>query len=124
MGAVMLSEYLAAAQDRSFRYGRHDCALFAARWVKIRTGRDLTLGIRHQSLREGIELLRAAGYDDHIALAAVQLEARDSVLMAQKGDIAVIHRSLGIVTGERVALLERKGLVYLPITAASKVFVV
>lgn len=124
MGAVMLSEYLAATQVKTFRYGRHDCALFAARWVKLRTGRDVTLGIRHTSLREGIEQLRAAGYEDHIALAAAQLEARESPLLAQKGDIAVIHRSLGIVTGERVALLERKGLVYFPITAASRAFVV
>lgn len=120
----MLSEYLAKAQSTTFRYGRNDCALFAARWVKLRTGRDLTLGIRHRSLREGLEQLRAAGYQDHIALAAAQLEARDSVLMAQKGDIAVINRSLGIVTGERVALLERRGLAHFPLTAASKVFVV
>lgn len=120
----MLSEYLAKAQNTTFRYGRNDCALFAACWVKLRTGRDLTLGIRHRSLREGLEQLRAAGYQDHIALAAAQLEARDSVLMAQKGDIAVINRSLGIVTGERVALLERRGLAHFPITAASKVFVV
>lgn len=124
MGAVMLSEYLAGAQAKTFRYGRHDCALFAARWVKACTGRDLTLGIRHASLREGIEQLRAAGFDDHIALAAAQLETRETPLLARKGDIAVIHRSLGIVTGERVALLERKGLVYFPITAASKAFVV
>ena len=120
----MLSEYLASAQDKAFRYGRHDCALFAARWVKLCTGRDVTLGIRHTSLREGIEQLRAAGFDDHIALAAAQLEARETPLLARKGDIAVIHLSLGIVTGERVALLERKGLVYFPITAASKAFVV
>lgn len=117
----MLGDYLASAQGKTFRYGRHDCALFAARWVEEQTGRDLTLGIRHQSLREGLELLRAAGFESHIAVAASQLEEVPP-LMARRGDIAAVDRCLGIVTGERVALLERKGMATVPLTSATRAF--
>lgn len=121
MGAVMLSEYLAAAQGKAFRYGRHDCALFAVAWVKAKTGRDLSLGLRHSSLREGIELLRAAGYRDHVEAFAAQSE-EVPVLMARRGDIAVVNNCLGIVTGERVALVRRRGLVTVPLTSATRAF--
>jgi hypothetical protein len=121
MGAVMLGDYLAQAQAKTFRYGQHDCALFAARWVLARTGQDLTLGIRHTSLRDGIEQLRAAGFENHVAVAVAHLE-EVSPLMARRGDIAAVDDMLGIVTGERIALLQRRGLVTVPITLGERAF--
>lgn len=121
MGAVMLGDYLASAQGKTFRYGSHDCAMFAARWVLAQTGRDLMLGIRYRSLREGLELLRAAGFESHIEAAASQLEEVPP-LMARRGDIAAVERCLGIITGERVALLERDGMATVPLTSATRAF--
>lgn len=116
-----LRRYLATCEARVFRYGRHDCALFAAGWVRLRTGRDLTLGIRYASLREGSARLLAEGYADHVAVAAAQL-AEIAPLQARPGDIAVLRGALGIVTGERLALPGRRGLAYAPLTMAGRAF--
>jgi hypothetical protein len=121
MGAVMLGEYLAKARAKPFRYGRTDCALFTARWVKIKTGKDLRMGIKYQSLREGVEALRAAGYDSHIDVAAAHLPEIPP-LQAQRGDIGVVNGCLGIVLGERIALLERRGFITVPITSIERAF--
>lgn len=121
MGAVMLSEYIASARNRPFRYGRHDCALFAAGWVRAKTGRDLTLGIKHRSLRDGIEQLRAAGFESHVEVAAAHLEEIPA-LFAARGDIAAVGGALGIVMGERIAMLEKTGLATVPLTSATRAF--
>lgn len=117
----MLGDYLASARTRPFRYGRHDCALFAAGWVKAKTGRDLTLGIKHRSLKDGLEKLHAAGFSSHIEVAAAHLE-EIPVLFAARGDVAAVGEALGIVMGERIALLEKSGLVSVPLTAATRAF--
>ena len=117
----MLGEYLAQTEAKTFRYGQHDCALFAARWVLARTDKDLTLGIRHTSLRDGIQQLRAVGFESHIDVAAAHLEEVPP-LMARRGDIAAVGKMLGIVTGERIALLKRRGLTTVPITVGERAF--
>ncbi|KPQ06206.1 MAG: hypothetical protein HLUCCA12_12210 [Rhodobacteraceae bacterium HLUCCA12] len=116
-----LRAYLRAARARPFRYGRWDCALFTAGWVELRTGRDLTLGIRYDSLRDGRAKLAAAGFADHVAVAAAQLP-RIAVAMAQEGDVAALGASLGIVAGERLAFLSRRGVEYLPLLSADRAF--
>mgnify|MGYP001184714900 CR=1 FL=1 len=116
-----LTEYLRAARGRPFRYGRWDCALFSAGWVLEHTGRDLTLGIKYTSLREGREKLTAAGFADHIAVAASQL-LEIPVAQARAGDVAEVEGALGIVAGERVAVLARGGVGYVPLLSARRAF--
>lgn len=118
---MKLHEYVAGYYARRFRYGRADCALFAARWVEARTGRDLTLGIRYDSLRSGIAQLRASGFDDPVAVAAAHLPAVP-VLRAAPGDLVEIEGALGIVMGERVAVLTRDGVGTRLITDARRAF--
>jgi hypothetical protein len=111
-----LIAHAAAAGARPFRPGRHDCALFAAGWVKIVTGRDLARGWRgrYRSLRQGQRLLEAAGHADHVALAAANLPEIPPAF-AQPGDLAVLEaEALGIVAGEMIYCLTPSGLGLVP----------
>lgn len=118
---MTLHEYIRANRARRFRYGRHDCALFAAGWVIASGGPDLTLGITYASLTDGLAQLRARGFSDHVAVAAAHLPAVP-VLRARAGDLAEIDGALGIVTGETVAVLARNGVGVRPLTDARRAF--
>ena len=108
----LLIAYASEAGTRPFRPGRHDCALFAAGWVKLATGRDLARGWRstYRSLKRGQQLLEEAGFADHVALAAAHLP-EIAPTFAQIGDLAVLDdHAFGIVAGEMIYCLKPQGL--------------
>lgn len=112
----LLITYAAEAGSRRFRPGRHDCALFAAGWVKIATGQDLARGwrSRYRSLQRGEALLQEAGFADHVALAAAHLP-EIAPAFAQIGDLAVLEdNAFGIVAGEMIYCLRPDGLGLVP----------
>ena len=112
----LLITYAAEAGARPFRPGRHDCALFAAGWVKLATGRDLARGwrSRYRSLKRGETLLQEAGFADHVALAADHLP-EIMPAFAQVGDLAVLEdNAFGIVAGEMIYCLKPEGLGLVP----------
>jgi hypothetical protein len=112
----LLIAYAAEAGSRPFRPGRHDCALFAAGWVKLATGEDLARGwrSRYRSLKRGQLLLRGAGFSDHVALAAAHLP-EIAPAFAQVGDVAVLEdNAFGIVAGEMIYCLRPDGLGLVP----------
>jgi len=112
----LLIAYAAEAGSRPFRPGRHDCALFAAGWVKLATGQDLARGWRstYRSLKRGQRLLEEAGFADHVALAAAHLP-EIAPAFAQVGDLAVLEdNALGIVAGEMIYCLRPDGLGLVP----------
>ena len=113
---TLLIDYAAEAGQRPFRPGRHDCALFAAGWVKIVPGQDLARGWRstYRSLLKGQHVLKDAGYADHVALAASHLP-EIAPAFAQVGDIAVLDdQAFGIVAGEMIYCLRLDGLGLVP----------
>jgi hypothetical protein len=113
---TLLIAYAAEADTRPFRPGCHDCALFAAGWVKIVTGHDLARGWRstYRSLRRGQHLLQEAGFADHVALATAHLP-EITPAFAQVGDIAVLEtQAFGIVAGEMIYCLRPEGLGLVP----------
>ena len=113
---TLLIDSAAEAGQRPFRPGRHDCALFAAGWVKIVTGQDLARGWRstYRSLLKGQHVLKDAGYADHVALAASHLP-EIAPAFAQVGDIAVLDdQAFGIVAGEMIYCLRLDGLGLVP----------
>ncbi|GAB5432174.1 MAG: hypothetical protein EpisKO_15440 [Epibacterium sp.] len=122
-----LNEYLAQAHSKPFQYGTFDCALFAAGWVQRVTGKDLTLGVEYSTLREGREKLHSQGFSDHVAATASQL-SEVPVALAKIGDVVAVpagprRYGLGIVTGERVAVLTRwLGVGFVPLTDAVRAF--
>lgn len=119
---------LAASAAKPFQMGQHDCSLFAADAVAAMTGRDIASDWRgrYTTLKGGIRVLRKAGYADHVALAAAHFPERDNPALAQPGDIAVVASdegpALGIVQGELIYVLGHKGLGFLPLRAAQRVF--
>lgn len=55
---------IAAAGDRAFRYGSHDCLQFVGRCVKAQTGVDYVQRFgRYRSLRGSLRILRTYDYD-------------------------------------------------------------
>ena len=122
----MLIAYAAEAGQKPFRPGRHDCALFAAGWVKKVTGQDHARGWRstYRSLNRGQRLLEDAGYTDHLALAAVHLPEIVPAF-AQIGDLAVLDdNAFGIVAGEMLYCLKPQGLGLVPRSAMRRAFAV
>ena len=113
---TLLIEYAADAGQRPFRPGRHDCALFAAGWVKLASDLDPARGWRstYRSLRRGQQLLATAGFADHVAFAAVHLSEFPPAF-AQVGDLAVLDdQAFGIVAGEMIYCLRPEGLGLVP----------
>jgi hypothetical protein len=113
---MLLLDYVADAGVRPFRPGRHDCALFAAGWVKLMTGQDLARGrrSRYRSLRGGQKLMEEAGFRDHVDLAAAHLP-EIAPAFAQIGDLAVLEDdAFGIVAGEMIYCLKPQGLGLVP----------
>ena len=107
-----LIAYADAARQRPFRPGQDDCALFAGGWVQQITGRDLACGRRGQyrSLKGGQQLLKAAGFSDHVALAAAHLPSI-APAFAQVGDLGVLETdAFGLIAGEMMYCLRPEGL--------------
>ena len=120
----LLIAYAAEAGARPFRPGRHDCALFAAGWVKIATGQDLARGWRsiYRSLKRGQRLLEEAGFADHVDFAASHLP-EIAPAFAQVGDLAVLDdQAFGIVVGEMIYCLKPQGLGLVPRSAMRRTF--
>jgi len=119
-----LIAYAAEAGAQPFRPGSHDCALFAAGWVKLATGQDFARGWRstYRSLKRGQQLLEEAGFADHVALAAAHLP-EIAPAFAQIGDLAVLDdHAFGIVAGEMIYCLRPNGLGLVPRSAMRRAF--
>ena len=120
----LLIDYAAEAGARPFRPGRHDCALFAAGWVKIATGQDLARGWRstYRSLKRGQQMLEEAGFSDHVEFAASHLPEIPPAF-AQIGDLALLDdQAFGIVGGEMIYCLKPEGLGLIPRSAMRRAF--
>lgn len=105
-----LEAFVVAAARRPFEPGAHDCALFAAGGIMVQAedGTDFAAEFRgrYTSLEEGLNLLKAAGYADHVALAADRLFEIPPA-MARIGDIAAVDfgdagTALAIVGGQHL----------------------
>ena len=120
----LLIAYAAETGSRPFRPGGHDCALFAAGWVKLAKGQDLARGWRstYRSLKRGQQMLEEAGFTDHVALAAAHLP-EIAPAFAQIGDLAVLEtQAFGIVAGEMIYCLKPEGLGLIPRIAMRRAF--
>lgn len=82
-----LSEVVAAARDRPFEYGTHDCCLFAADCIEAVTGRDLAAVWRGQyaTLEDGLKLAKAR----NLVQLAAKFFKPIAPVFAHRGDIAV-----------------------------------
>jgi Domain of unknown function (DUF6950) len=130
---VLLPGYLASARTLHLRPGAHDCALFAAGWVRLCTGVDLAQGWRgrYRTLEEGAALLANEGIADPVDLAERHLVELDGWMQALVGDVAVVedvdgagsdHTGFGIIGGCHIHVVGLRGLDYVPLRRAVRVF--
>ncbi|WP_336801483.1 DUF6950 family protein [Kaistia sp. MMO-174] len=124
---VALHEAIEAQRRLPFAWGEHDCALFASDCIRAMTGLDLAMGFRgtYRSAGGAHRALKRAGYADLVSLAAHFFDEVHP-MMAGAGDIAAFDTpegwALGVVAGERVAVLGPDGLATLDRSSAAKAF--
>lgn len=125
-----LDRLVAQATRKPFVWGSHDCGLWAASAVEAQTGVDFAAGFRgrYDSFEAALKLLRAAGYEDHVALAAAHLP-EIPVAFARVGDIAAVDfesagMTLTVVAGHRLIgpMPAMRG--NMPLTSACRAFAV
>lgn len=93
----LLADYLAGCLATPFEWGKHDCILFAARWVEIATGVDHLEHIESWSTAR--EALRVRAQHGGTAAIMDARFARVHPNMAPDGSIALFEKSLCIVAG-------------------------
>ncbi len=123
-----LREYVNKARGKKFRPGVHDCATFAAGWVKECGGPDLMRGLRskYKTLKSGRELAAQKGYTSELDVAVDNLKEVPR-LMAQVGDVAWVDdgdsAGFGIVAGEIIFCLTPSGpMGHVALEKAARVF--
>lgn len=119
----LLQAFLAENQSRAFKPGEWDCALCAAEWVKVSTGRDLAEEYRgrYKTMKAGQKLIAAQGYEDHVAMVAAHFPEVHPAF-AQIGDLAAVGEALGIVAGEHVFVLRETGFGIVMLERADRAF--
>ena len=109
-----LSVWIKTINGRPIKPGQHDCCLFGAGAIEAQTGVDIAAPWRgrYTTMAGGQRVLRKAGYDDHIALAAATLPEIHAS-QAREGDIAVVETpegpALGVVQGAAIYVLGADG---------------
>lgn len=96
-----LVDYLWNNQRRQFRLGRHDCGLFATRWVDTELDTDYTraveVAVRREGLAKTMQRLRLPGaYAELVSGFAGRGPATD--LLWSPGDVALFTQADGTET--------------------------
>jgi hypothetical protein len=109
----LLATYIEALRQKTFRWGKHDCALACAEWVRIATGNDLSLpwaGL-YENEEELDALMLARGFSTYEHIADSHLISKP-VMLAKRGDI-LLHPSgtLGICTGTDGVFVTARGII-------------
>lgn len=118
--AAVLADYL--AQCAPFDWRHHNCAQFAAEWVRIvEGGRPASPGV--SGAREAIRAAAALGGTLLDATTAQLGRPPVSAAMARAGDVVMINRpnlqALGLCAGRTAAYLTASGVAHIPIAEAS-----
>jgi hypothetical protein len=106
----LLAAHIHAAYHQPFRWGQHDCALWASAWVGKAAGTDHGVLWRGKYKTElgAARLMKKRGYTVVEAIADAHLTVIP-VPYAKRGDL-VLHPqgALGIVTGRQSVFLMRE----------------
>lgn len=123
----MLADYLRSASLTGFDWGRNDCVLFGANWVRELTALDPVLGLRGRwKTARGAARVIASEGGTLDALADARLSALGFAavkpLMARRGDVVAAEidgrMTIGIVADARAAFLtldEDQPLAFFPL---------
>ncbi len=96
-----LGAYLDKVRARPFRYGQHDCCLFAGNAVRAMTGRDPVKEFRgkYRSAATAQRALREIGGGDLAHVMTAKFGTPIAPALAQRGDLVMSDGSLGVCMG-------------------------
>lgn len=129
--ATRLHVYVESMQGCDFAYGEFDCGLFAAGCIHAMTGEDLAAELRgYTSRSEAVAAMKRVCGSASVcrlgeAIAAAHSLNAVPVLMAQRGDLAIVKdRRFGIVTlsGTEIYVPAKRGIMRFPLKDATKVY--
>jgi hypothetical protein len=124
----LLEEYLSSARGNPFEWGRHDCVMFAANWVRFCTPRDPAARWRgrYATRMEAARRIKEAGADSMVAAGDILFgaaRALDRSIDARRGDIGLSNGAFGIVTGASAIFLKPTvGVTSVPVRQLEKVW--
>jgi hypothetical protein len=117
----LLAEFIDDRRDVPFAWGKADCCLFAADWVRLATDLDPAADLRgkyNSGLGARRIIKRSGGLDVMVARALLPLGFREVALsLAGRGDIIVRDSGdgdcAGVVMGAQSAFVGRDGLSFI-----------
>lgn len=116
-----LDETIRAAAGRRFRYGRHDCCLFAADVVLAVTGRDPAQHLRGRNRRDAMAIVDREGGLERLVSRVLACEPVPAA-QASRGDVVfgrpIADGAVGICLGRRVVFAAPRGLAFHPRSVA------
>ena len=116
---------VAAARDRPFRWGQHDCATFAFDLRRDLTGGDDVASLwrgRYRTAQGAVRVMRRLGWSSLQAAGCDLLgDPLPSVHLAQRGDLVLADTGLGfgVCLGARAAGLAPEGLVLVQLSSCA-----
>lgn len=112
---AQLYAFIEGRRDRAHEYGKNDCCLFIADWLKLKTGHDPAKGLRRYRSEKGAQRIIAKHGGTLLALLTERLGEPDRPLTAKTGDVVYGDGgegvACGIVVGHGVAFVGAKGIV-------------
>lgn len=119
-----LAHFIQDRTHQTFAYGRHDCGLLVADWVRAATGTDPAADLRgrYRSVAGSVAVVRRAGHADLTELVTARLGPPLAPLLARRGDIVELPGdsgpALGICIGMDAVAMGPDGLVTVPMANA------
>ena len=126
-----LAALVEARRNTPFAWGSHDCGLFAADAVLACTGVDPAAALRGTYADEAGATAALGPVEGLDGVVRRMEDARGTALcppaLAQRGDTALVQigntLAMGVVLGDLVAAPGVDGLVFVPLSAARRVWV-
>lgn len=113
---MTLADYIATHLSTPFKWGEHDCVLFAARWVQASTGRDPLAGLPHwDSKRTAAQVIAFVG---GLVVALDERFVRVQPNFARDGDLVLREGAVCIVSGPHLVGAGPAGLNFIDRTEA------
>jgi hypothetical protein len=117
-----LNELIEARLNKPFKWGEHDCCLFAADAILAMTGTDLASDLRgtYASKTKAAKIVKEKG--GLAQIATDRLGEPIPVLMAKRGDIVLMPVATGnclaVCLGDKLAAPGPDALVFAPLNVA------
>jgi hypothetical protein len=108
---MTLAEYIMKHMETPFEWGKHDCVLFTAGWINIKSGKDMLDGVpKWNSAKGALRLLKNLGGVRSVVDSRLK---RIPVNSACDGDIALFGKALCIYSGQHVVGAGPEGLEFI-----------